>query len=235
MNVIHCYNRIQSRLLYVFNHLWSQIINLLWRPSLWGINYNHMTNRLTQLRRIIWGNRFVVTLCNVIEQIHQRHLLLFVSKRGVQLAKFINDASKWPYICVLIIAGVLYQLWTHVEWCANFGIGFKCFTTKTSSKAQISDFHGHIRRNENVGWLQISMHDSFFVHMHQGTGYFTHVSPDQGLLKRDLVLFVLFNQLFQIPFVCPLGHNYQLIVINERIDILDYICMVQGFHQINLF
>ncbi len=140
INVIHCNDRIQFWLACIIQCFTSQMINLFRRPSFWRINNNHVSDRLTELLGVSRRNWFIVAFCNVIKQVHQRHLFLLVSERRVQLAKLINDTPQWPHISIFVVTGVLNKLGRHVQWCAYFRIGFESLTTKASSQAQISNF-----------------------------------------------------------------------------------------------
>jgi hypothetical protein len=48
--------------------------------------------------------------------------------------------------------------------------------------------------DEDIGWFQISMHDSFLVHVCQSTGDLMNIIPDLSFFKVDILLNCLLDQ-----------------------------------------
>ena len=72
------------------------------------------------------------------------------------------------------------------------------------------------------------MHYTFLVHVLQSTSYLMYVFPDLLLWECDIFLDGLLDDQLQIPLLCPLYRDEELIqlVINEPVQVLDDVRMV---------
>jgi hypothetical protein len=77
------------------------------------------------------------------------------------------------------------------------------------------------------------MHDSFLVHMFECACNLFHEAPDGRLIELQILTLFFFDQFFEIAFLCPLGDNNKLIVMDKRIDVLNNRWMIQFFHDID--
>ena len=78
------------------------------------------------------------------------------------------------------------------------------------------------------------MHYLFLVHVLQCAGDLPHVLPNGGLIERVVICRVLFDKFFEISFLSPFSDDVEFIVLDEGVDIFDYVGMVERFHQLHL-
>lgn len=83
--------------------------------------------------------------------------------------------------------------------------------TKLSTQTQISDFEITLAIYEYIGWFEISVHDSLFVHVFESTGYLVDVVPNLALFKVNVLLYCLLNQQFEVAFLSPLDSDEKLV------------------------
>lgn len=74
------------------------------------------------------------------------------------------------------------------------------------------------------------MHYLLIMHMLERTGDLPHVLPDSGLIKRIIISRMFFDQLLKISFLGPFGHYVKFIIFNKRVDVFDYVWMIEWFH-----
>ena len=72
--------------------------------ALGGVDHDHLVYDVGQLRGVPLRHRLVLTPSDVVEQIHQAHLLVLVPEGRSQLHKLVGDASQGPHICIQVIA-----------------------------------------------------------------------------------------------------------------------------------
>lgn len=76
------------------------------------------------------------------------------------------------------------------------------------------------------------MHNSFLVHMFEGTRDLFHKVPNGWLIKREVLAFFIFDKLLEVTPFSPLGDDDKLVVMNERVNVLNYVRVVKFFHDV---
>ena len=78
------------------------------------------------------------------------------------------------------------------------------------------------------------MHDPLLMHMFECTRDLFHKTPDIRLLKLQVIAFLLLDKFLEIAPFRPLSDDNELIIVNERVNILNDEGMVQLFHDVHL-
>jgi hypothetical protein len=127
-----------------------------------------------------------------------------------------------------VITFTLKNLWAHIQGCADPGKGFECLAAQLSAQAQIPDFQISAAIDENVGWLQISMHNSLLVHVRQRPSDLRNEIPNLAFREWDVFLDSLFYQQLEIAFFSPFDRYKEFIelVVNKPVQVLDYVGVV---------
>lgn len=73
---------------------------------------------------------------------------------------------------------------------------------------------------EDVCRFKVPMHNSFFVHVPECTGYLFHETPDMRFIKREVLTFFIFYKFLEVTPFSPLSDNYQLVVMYEGVNVL---------------
>ena len=79
------------------------------------------------------------------------------------------------------------------------------------------------------------MHNSLLMHMFERTRNLFHVVPDHRLIELQFLAFFFFDQFFEITAFSPFRDDNELVVMDERVNILDDVRMVQFLHDVYLF
>jgi hypothetical protein len=82
--------------------------------------------------------------------------------------------------------------------------------------------------DENIGRLQISVHDSLQVHVLEGACYLATVLPDLLFREAHILLNSFLDNEFKISLLGPLDGNEELIelVVDEPVEVAHDIRMV---------
>ena len=72
------------------------------------------------------------------------------------------------------------------------------------------------------------MHNSFLMHVGEGTGNLVNVLPDLSLLEEYIFLFALLDEELKVTFLSPLNGNKQLVklVVDEPVQVLHNIWVI---------
>lgn len=97
-----------------------------------------------------------------------------------------------------------------------------------STEAQVTHFQVAVIVNKDVGWLQISMHDSLLVHVLESSSYLMDVLYDSFLLKVDFVLHCLLDHQLKVALLGPLHGNEKFVelAVDEPAQILDDVWVI---------
>ena len=78
------------------------------------------------------------------------------------------------------------------------------------------------------------MHNSFLMHVLECTSNLLHEIPDSRFVKLQILTLFFFDKFFQIALLGPLCDDDKLVVVDERVDVLDDMGVVQFFHDVDL-
>lgn len=126
-------------------------------------------------------------------------------------------------------------LWRHVERSSHFRVGLDGLGAEDAAQPEVADLEGAVGGDENVGRLQIAVHDALIVHVRECAGDLHDVVPKCDFLERSVVLLRAFDELFQIAPFRPFGCDDELVVEDEGIEIFDDIGVIKRLHELDFF
>jgi hypothetical protein len=142
-----------------------------------------------------------------------------LTKGTPQHTQLIRDAAQRPHIRLPIITFALKNLRAHIQWSTDPGKCFKCLAAELSTQTQISDFQISAAIDENVSWLQISMHNSLLMHVRQGPSDLRNEIPNLAFRERYVFFDSFFYQQLEITLFSPFHSNEKFIqlVVDEPV------------------
>ena len=78
------------------------------------------------------------------------------------------------------------------------------------------------------------MHDAFLVHVAEGAADLPHEVPYGAFLELKIFCLFFLDESLEVALLGPLSHNDQLVVVDERVDVLDDVWVAQLLHYIHL-
>ena len=94
----------------------------------------------------------------------------------------------------------------------------------TSKKSQTENLYKLLF--ETIRYIT-SVHDSLRVHMFQGGAQLDEILPDGSLRDEALLLLEVLDHPGEIPCVGELQHNVELVLLDERRQVLDDIRVIK--------
>ena len=179
--------------------------------------------------RVFLGNLIKLSFCNHKHQTPQIHRL----KRLLQRTKLIQNHAQCPNIWFVGVRLLPTDLWTHIVRGSYMSYGAIVRVFEFFAYSEITDFDCSVWSQEYVGRFYISMKDFPIMNKLEGN-HNLHESIKQLLLFIELRLLLLpLYMVRQISLLTVLHNNNKHSVLNKRVVILDYIRMVQLFHQLD--
>lgn len=79
--------------------------------------------------------------------------MVFSLERWVQSSHFVENASKWPDVTLLIVVLVINLFRTHVVGSPYVSLSIHALISQDSRKSKIAKFHVFFAINENISRL----------------------------------------------------------------------------------
>jgi hypothetical protein len=157
---------------------------------------NHKTQQVPKVRRKMLRNFRQYPLENfLIESLH-----IFSLKWWLESNHLINDAPKTPDITFDIIGLIFPNLRRGIVRRPCLSI-VESFWVGNLRHIHISKFSGHVVVQENVGTLQVSVHDLYFVHCLEAPHWLYEDLPNLTFFNISFIFFMLTDFLENVSVV----------------------------------
>ena len=201
----------------------AQLADLTNVESLIRVQFKHAHHDAAKLRRVLFAQWRGLAFRYPLKQLVERQILFVtLSKRTSKLANLISDAAERPDIGLPVVAFALEDLGTHVERGSDARKRLESLTAKLPGQTQISHFQSAVIIDKDVRRLQISVHDSFLVHVLQRSCYLVNVFNDSLLLKVYFILHGLLDDQLKVALFGPFNGNEKFVelAVDEPAEIL---------------
>lgn len=176
--------------------------------ALVGVDLEHADDQTPELLAVLVRERRKLAFGNPLEQLVQVQVFFVRGPEGrPERAEFIGDAAHAPHVRLPVVAFALEHLGAHVERRSDSGESLEGLGAELSAEPQVSNFEVAVVVDEDVGGLEIPVHDAFAVHVLQGTRDLVNVGPDLLLLKLHFVFLGSLEHQLKISLLGPLYGN----------------------------
>mmetsp|Transcript_37362 Transcript_37362/g.95529 ORF Transcript_37362/g.95529 Transcript_37362/m.95529 type:complete len:301 (+) Transcript_37362:261-1163(+) len=156
-------------------------------------------------------------------------------KGAAQRGDLVQQAAEAPRVAAPVVRRAADALRRHVVRRAHHRLRHHRLGAEVARQAEVANLELPRRGHQDIGGLQVAVHHPPRVHVLQRVADLYKVHPDLLLRERlPHVLLPAAQQLLQVALLCPLQHDDQLILLNEGVDVLDYMRVLQRLQDLDL-
>mmetsp|Transcript_1391 Transcript_1391/g.3042 ORF Transcript_1391/g.3042 Transcript_1391/m.3042 type:complete len:200 (-) Transcript_1391:826-1425(-) len=132
------------------------------RPFLWVL-VQHPVYQTSDLLGEQLRKRRKVSVVDALENVVEV-LIGSLEGRG-EGSELVEETSKAPDVRLEVVALAVKHLRRHVQGCTDLRESFHGLSRENSSKSEITKLQNVVCGDENIRWLNVSMHHSLLMHM----------------------------------------------------------------------